>query len=56
MVIYSDLCITGKQPVRWLDLTHHLQSPYLIRLDLVDRAFDREFEQAMWEAGAPRRG
>lgn len=42
-------CLTGK-PVLWFEAAPYLlESPYLTDPRLVDRRFEYEFEQAVWE-------
>lgn len=52
----DSFCLVGK-PVAWLDIVRdNLASTYLTNPNLVSKRFDAEFEQARWDAGAPRRG
>lgn len=48
----SRYCMTGK-PVDVRDLTILLQHPALEDTRLASAAFDREFEEARWQAARP---
>ena len=48
----SRYCMTGK-PVDVRDLTLNLKHPALVDPRLPSAAFDREFEEARWNAARP---
>lgn len=50
MTDLSNRCLVGK-PVVWQDIAAvALQSPFLTDPALASRQFEREFEQAVWDA------
>ena len=53
MAEIDNYCLVGK-PVVWFDAAHKaLRSSYLTQPALVARQFEREFENAAWNASEP---